>query len=269
MKIAGHDFPIVQGASNPDDVSESGLGSRISNALARLPGAVRDMQNQLNQSQAELVAAQRKLGLPFPKANELAEKVAERAQLQAEMAAETKAAEEAAKKAAEAAKKAAEAAKAAPDTVKESRAPYGVSPVSLKDFRNNWVAHIDLRGDNREAIEREGFRKGYVNALMPWTGGSKDSVDAMAWNYRPRAGQTVYLVPPGGAGTRRPMARSSTKAGSRATARSSPSSMTGNRSTTYTARRSMESRNSAQPMLPPSQILRPRPTSLRASNRPG
>ena len=76
-------------------------------------------------------------------------------------------------------------------------------PVSQKQF-GNWVAHIDLQGRKdgtgdatRAEVERNGFSQSRnVNALPPHMGGEAATASAAA--YVPRAGDTVYLVPPSG-----------------------------------------------------------------------
>ena len=87
-------------------------------------------------------------------------------------------------------------------SVAESREAYTPQqPITEKQFQN-WVAHIDLRArnggpDSRAEIAQNGFtQSNNVNALPVWMGGQPRNV--VEASYMPRAGDTVYLVPPDG-----------------------------------------------------------------------
>ena len=136
-----------------------------------------------SQSAAELLPGlQEEIAKPWPKADELQEK---RARLQEVISAL--------------------ANKKGDDRVGESREDYGEKPATLKQF-GNWVAHIDVRGRrtgtsaaNRSSIASQGFtQSNNVNALPPWMGPRPDGhMDVTERDYLPRAGDVVYLAPPG------------------------------------------------------------------------
>lgn len=72
-------------------------------------------------------------------------------------------------------------------------------PLTESQFYSRYYQHIDIRGrggnatENRERIERDGFKSSYVNARPASRGGEPTSI--MDRNYRPRSGDTVYLIP--------------------------------------------------------------------------